>query len=394
MPFKNIDLDHNATTPIDPEVVAAIQAAWLNAGGNPGSRHTSGRQARRLLEDARESIAAILGAKPIEVVFTSGGTESNNTAIRGFTQGSAGSIVATPGSHPSMESVILRRERQGWQRIELPVNQQGLIHLESLGEIDWPRVRLAAVLLAHNETGVVQPLNELSCWCRQHSVPLHVDAVQAVGKIPVHFRDLGAATLSLAAHKFHGPRGIGALLIRDGIPLPALFVGGHQERDHRAGTEPVALAAGMARALEIWQAHQTQIHLRLSSLRNRLESQLKALCPPVVVHGEGGERLPNTLNLAFPGCDGEALLVALDLAGICCSMGSTCASGSSEPAPILLRMGCSRELALASLRFSVGRTNAMEEIDVAADRIAKVVTNMRARRTGTSGSEIARKAAP
>ncbi len=413
MPPSSIYLDHNATAPPDPDVVAAMSRVAMEAFGNPGSRHSAGRQARRALEDARELVAAILGANPSEVVFTSGGTEANNTAIFGLTPGPAGTIALPAGEHPSIEMAVRGREAQRWKRVTLPLDERGLIRLQSLQglpeepwdrlpachplpgldaektdrleaypteEVDWTELRLVSLLLAHNETGVIQPVGEIAAFCATHRVPLHLDGVQAVGKIPVNFHELGATTLSLAAHKFHGPRGVGALLVREGTRLNSLLLGGHQEREHRAGTEPVALAVGLARALEIWQADRVRIHERLTQLRDRLESQLIATCSPVVIHAAGAERLPNTLNVGFVGCDGEALLVALDLAGVCCSMGSACASGSSEPAPILLAMGCSRELALSSLRFSVGRANTIDEIDTAAERVATAVARMRNRR--------------
>ena len=380
MPASTIYLDHNATTPPDPVVIAAMEVAWAEAYGNPGSRHSAGRRARRALEEARELVASILGAEPAEVVFTSGGTEANNAALFGLTQGRTGTIALPQGEHPSVEMAVRRLESTGWSRGTLPLDERGVLAPESLAAIDWQPLRLVTLLLAHNETGVIQPVSELAALCARHQVPLHLDAVQAVGKIDVDFQALGATTLSLGAHKFHGPRGIGALLIREGTRLGPLLHGGHQEREHRPGTEPVALAVGLAQALTLWHADRQRIRQYLTSLRDRLQSQLVENCSPVVVHGAAAERLPNTLNLAFPGCDGEALLVALDLAGVCCSMGSACASGSSEPAPILLAMGCSRELALASLRFSVGRENSLAEIDEAAQRIVTVVQKMRSRR--------------
>ncbi len=380
MPPSLIYLDHNATTPPDPAVIAAMEVAWNEAYGNPGSRHSAGRRARRALEESRESVASILGAKPAEVVFTSGGTEANNTAVFGMAQGRTETIALPAGEHPSVEMAVRRLESTGWSRETLPLDGRGLIPPACWAALDWSRLRLVTLLLAHNETGVIQPVSELARLCRQHQVPLHLDAVQAVGKIDVDFHELGATSLSLGAHKFHGPRGVGALLIREGTRLGPLFYGGHQEREHRAGTEPVALAVGLAQALELWHADRQRIRANLTTLRDRLATQLSETCSPVVIHGSGAERLPNTLNVAFPGCDGEALLVALDLAGVCCSMGSACASGSSEPAPILLAMGCSRETALASLRFSVGRGNTIAEIDEATRRITSVVQRMRNRR--------------
>jgi cysteine desulfurase len=383
MPEPAIYIDHNATTRPDPRVIAAMEVAWAEAFGNPGSRHSAGRRARRALEDSRESVATILGANPSEVIFTSGGTEANNTAVFGFTQGQPASMALPAGEHPSIEQAVLRRMSSGWKRVTLELDSRGQINSRTLSALDWSQLRLVTLLLAHNETGVIQPIGELAALCTQHQVPLHLDGVQAVGKIDVDFHALGATTLSLGAHKFHGPRGVGALLIREGTRLGPLLVGGHQEREHRAGTEPVALAVGLATALELWHADRIRIRDHVTQLRDRLEARIIEACSPVVVHGAGAERLPNTLNVAFPGCDGEALLVALDLEGVCCSMGSACASGSSEPAPILLAMGCPREIALASLRFSVGRENTVEEMDEAARRIVQLVERMRGRRSSS-----------
>ena len=376
-----IDLDHNATTALAPEVQEAMAAVARDCPGNPGSRHAAGRKARRALEESREIVASILGAAPAEVIFTSGGTEANNAALFGFSEGRIGVIALPEGEHPSTEMAVRRLELRGWKRCSIPIDSQGLITSDAWSDLPWDSVQLATCLLAHNETGVIQPVTRLSELCAERRIPLHLDAVQAAGKIDVHFRSSGATSLSIGAHKFHGPRGIGALLIREGTRLAPLLVGGHQEREHRAGTEPVALAAGMAQALQLWSDQKERWQRDLTQLRDRLEHQLRDSCAPVVVHGHMAERLPNTLNIGFPGCDGEALLVALDLAGICCSMGSACASGSSEPAPILLAMGCSKELARASLRFSLGRDNTLDEVDEAARTIAATVRRMRDRRT-------------
>lgn len=358
-----------------------MEAAARDCPGNPGSRHAAGRKARRALEESREIIASILGAAPAEVIFTSGGTESNNAALFGFSEGRHGVIALPEGEHPSVEMAVRRLESRGWKRCSIRIDSQGLISSDALSEVPWDLVQIATCLLAHNETGVIQSVKGLTELCAERRIPIHLDAVQAAGKIEVNFRSLGATSLSVGAHKFHGPRGIGALLIREGTRLAPLLVGGHQEREHRAGTEPVALAVGMARALQLWSNQKERWHRDLTQLRDRLEHQLRHACAPVVVHGHMAERLSNTLNIGFPGCDGEALLVALDLAGICCSMGSACASGSSEPAPILLAMGCSKELARASLRFSLGRDNTPDEVDQAARTIATTVRRMRDRRT-------------
>src|SRR5690606_9003948 len=237
-----------------------------------------------------------------------------------------------PGEHPATEESVRELESQGWQRHTLPVNSEGLIPVSAYDEVPWSDVRLATLLLAHNETGVIQDVAPLSERCRQHGIPLHVDAVQAVGKIDVDFHALGCSTMSVGAHKFHGPRGIGALLVREGVQLPPVQFGGHQESGRRPGTECVALAAGMAVALQRWHEQRQQRTATIRELRDRLEWRLLSEAAPAIVNGSLEHRLPNTLNIAFPGCPGEALLVALDLEGIACSLGSTCASGSSEPA--------------------------------------------------------------
>lgn len=377
MSLTPIYLDNNATTPVHPEVVEVVARCMREGFANPGSRHVAGRRARVILEDARETVARILGADPAEVIFTSGGTESSNQAIFGLTSGRPGVIVLTAGEHPAtLESckVLLQR---GFRNHILPVDSRGLLKPEAYAEVPWPEVRLVTVILAHNETGVIQDLSELAALCHEQRVPLHVDAVQAVGKIPVNFGRIGATALSLGAHKFQGPRGVGALLVRQGIKLTPWMFGGHQEQDRRPGTEAVPLIAGMARALEIWEAEQVERTARMTRLRDKLETELQRLCAPVVVNGAGAPRLPNTLNISFPGCDGEAVLVALDLKQVCCSLGSTCASGAAEPAPSLVAMGCSPEIYRSAVRFSVGPETTDQEIEEALGRIAEVVSQAR-----------------
>jgi cysteine desulfurase len=335
-------------------------------------------------------MAAILGAHPDEVIFTSGGTEANNMAILGFATGEPGTIALTAGEHPAVMEASRHLAGQGWKLHTLPVDEDGLLLLphfakgksvaprgESPDALPWHDLRLVSVILAHNETGVLQDLVPLSDLCRERGVPLHVDAVQAVGKIPVNFHELGVASLALGAHKFHGPRGVGALLLRRGLQLAPSAFGGHQESGRRPGTEVVPLIAGMAHSLELFHAEAEARMARLRSLRDRLEAGLRETCPPVILNGSRERRLPNTLNIAFPGVDGEALLVALDLAGIACSLGSTCASGSAEPAPVLLAMNRPREVWHSSVRFSVGIENSAEEIDQAIPTIAGTVRRLR-----------------
>lgn len=369
-----IYLDHNATTRPHPEVVDVMQRHSRESFANPGSRHAAGRRARQVLETARESMAAILGAHPDEVIFTSGGTEANNMALLGGAAGPPGTIALTAGDHPAVTESCQFLKTHGWKLSLLPVDEAGRLPADTAIP---DSATLVTVILAHNETGVIQDVSHLAAECRARRIPCHIDAVQAVGKIPVNFHALGVSSLALGAHKFYGPRGIGALLLRRDTELAPTSFGGHQESGRRPGTEAVALIAGMARALELFHGEQDQRQQHTRTLRDLLEARLAALCPPVVVNGSRAERLPNTANMAFPGVDGEALLVALDLAGIACSLGSTCASGAAEPSPILLAMNCPEEVWRSSVRFSLGIENTIKEIEEAARTIAGVVTRLR-----------------
>ena len=374
-----IYLDNNATTKPHPEVIDVVQRHWRDSFGNPGSRHAAGRRARQVLEASRESMAAILGADPDEVIFTSGGTESNNMAVLGFTGGPPGTIGLTAGEHPAIMETCRFLAAKGWRLAILPVDTEGLL-VSPGGRLAHDDLRLVTIILAHNETGVIQDVRSLAAECLARGVPFHVDAVQAVGKIKINFHELGVSSLALGAHKFYGPRGIGALLLRRGLKLAPSGFGGHQEAGRRPGTEVVPLIAGMARALELFQADSEQRIERTRALRDLLEQRLAAACPPVILNGSRERRLPNTLNVAFPGVDGEALLVALDLADIACSLGSTCASGSAEPAPALLAMNRPREVWHSSVRFSVGIETTAAEIDQAAETIAGIVNGLRSQK--------------
>jgi cysteine desulfurase len=375
--MPSIYLDNNATTPVSPEVMQCMNDAWGTAFANPGSQHSYGREARRILEDSRESIAEILNADASEVIFTSGGTESINMAIYGFTFGRTGAIAITAGEHPATLMACTRARQNGWQIVTIPVDEQGRIDANQLPTLPWNDIKLVCVILAHNETGVIQNIAPVNQLCRQHGAALMLDAVQAVGKIPVDFESLGATALAFGAHKFHGPRGIGGLLLKRGVKLPPFLEGGHQENGRRAGTEPVPLIAGMAKALQLWSSDWENRSDRISRLRDQLQEELVARCSPVVVHGAEADRLVNTLSIAFPGIPGEAMLVNLHLAGVACSLGSTCASGSAEAAPSLLAMGLDPEVCKSSVRFSLGYQNSAEEIGEASKRIASVVGRLR-----------------
>ncbi len=426
--MQPIYLDHNATTSLCPEAAAAMAECQASAWANPESQHQLGRAARRRLEDAREGIAGILGVdlsgrEPDQIVFTSGGTEANNLALFGLSGASVessgrflsappfyklttsrpppirgeGDTAAAPRlivseiEHPSVAAAARELARRGWHVDRLPVSKKGDILLfgdaNSANDAEKSRMsafsgaRLVSVMLANNETGVIQSIRELAVECAAAGVPLHTDAVQAVGKVPVNFRELGVAAMTIAAHKFGGPRGIGALVVRGGVKLAPQLFGGVQQSGLRPGTEPVALVAGMHAALAAFAGEQSVRIERMTQVRDRLESAVVAAYPGAVVIGADAPRLPNTSCIAFPGLDRQALVMALDLAGVCCSTGSACASGSSEPSPTLVAMGLPAELVSSSVRFSIGASTTPTNIDEAIKRIVAVLAGRRSRKS-------------
>jgi len=378
--LKRIYCDHNASAPILPEVVEAMVECHARWPGNPASQHRTGREARRALEDAREAIAELLGARLAgpradRLIFTSGGSEANNLALLGMAAargGPPGEAIVSSIEHPSVMAAAVELERAGWCVSYLDANLDGAVSVEHFDELLSPRTALVSVMLANNETGAFQPVAELAERAAAAGVFLHTDAAQAAGKAHVDFRSLGVAALSVAAHKFHGPLGIGALVLRHDVRLAPRVVGGVQQSGLRAGTECVALAVGMRTALEACRRDASRRGAQLAELRDRFERELGEVYPPLVVNASGSARLSNTSNLAFVGLDRQALLVALDLAGIDCSTGSACASGSSEPSPVLRAMGCAKGVIDSSLRFSFGVTATAAEIDEAIERIATV----------------------
>ncbi|MEP3481778.1 MAG: cysteine desulfurase family protein [Fuerstiella sp.] len=376
MSSPTIYLDNNATTAIHPDVLPVVLETSQTAFANPGSQHRFGRAARNVLEDSRDQIAAILGAHSSEVIFTSGGTESLNAAVYGFTMGRKGTIAYTAGEHPAMLAACERSRQAGLKTCTMDVDAEGRIIAERLDGLPWADLKLVSMILAHNETGVIQDLTPVVKLCQEHRVPLLVDGVQAVGKIPVNFHELGATALAFGAHKFHGPRGIGGLLLRRGVPLPAFLEGGHQESGRRAGTEAVPLVAGMAKALQLFDDEAKAIIANTAKRRDTLEAELCSEFPAAIVHSGRANRLHNTLNIAFPGIHAEALLVNLDLAGIACSLGTTCASGSAEATPALLAMGCSEEIARSSIRLSLSRFTTEKDICAAAEIVIRVLRSM------------------
>jgi cysteine desulfurase len=375
-----IYLDHNATTPLDPDVLEAMRPYFLTAG-NAESRHSAGRRARRAWEEAKETVARILGAEPGEVIFTSGGTEANNLAIFGLVgatiEEGPGHLVSSPIEHPAVAEPVARLEADGFLVTRPRVNREGLADPEAMAASFGDQTRLVTLMLANNETGGLQPVARLAELANARSIPVHTDAVQAVGRVPVDFRSLGVTTLAASAHKFHGPVGVGILLVRGGVKLSARLFGGGQQQGRRPGTVAVPLAVGLARALELWHDEQRQRIARWTTLRDRLETGLVAALGPdrVIRNGPADPslRLPQTLNLGFVGLDGDALIMQLDLAGIAASLGAACASGSTRPSPTLLAMRVPDDRLRSSVRFSLGATTTEEEIDEAIARIIPAV---------------------
>ena len=351
MSVASIYLDANATTPLHREVMAELMPALTGHFANPSSVHKPGQDARALVDAARERCARALKCAPGEIIFTSGGTESDALAILG---GKPRKLVTTAVEHPA----VLAPCAQALECVRVPVSSAGELDLEALRRA-LPGASLCSAMAANNETGVVFPLPKIAALCREAGVPLHVDAVQAAGKLALDFPwDL----ISISAHKIEGPKGAGLLGVRRGIKVAALQAGGHQERGRRGGTENVAGIVGLGSALERAVRGQPERESRLRALRDRLEAAARAI-PGARVAGAGVERVCNTLNVAFSGCDGETLLAALDLEGISVSTGSACSSGSLEPSPVLLAMGYPPDLAGGALRFSLWSGNTAEEID-------------------------------
>ena len=397
--MRPIYLDNNATTCIDPVVADSMARCWRDLGGNPSSQHQFGRRARKTLEEARERIATLLGAKTSgmradQLVFTSGGTESNNLALRGLAGTPPGRIIISAIEHPSVAATADQLARTGFELAHLPANLDGVVQVAALQSLLDDKTRLVSVMLANHETGVLQPVLELAEICQLAGLPLHTDAVQVAAKLPIDFQSLKAAALSVSAHKFHGPVGIGALLVRHDVFLEPILYGGSQQQGLRSGTESVALAVGMWQALELWYGEAEQRQRLMNELRARLESNLKHGVPDLQIHGANTQRVPHTVSATFPGVDRQALVMALDLAGIACSTGSACASGSSEPSPVLLAMGIETTLVECSLRFSLSAQTTALDVDQSAERIIQVYRDLRQTQTTRKTAASARMVGP
>ena len=375
--MTRIYLDHAATTPARAEVVAAM--APLLGGYNPNSLHAEGRAARAAVDDARETVARVLGASPREIVFTGGGSESVVLAIVGAARAARGRgrhVVTVVTEHHAVLHAVDVLEREGWRVTRLPVDSRGLVDPAAFAAALTPETTVASVMLANNEIGVVQPVAELARVARERGVLLHTDAVQAPGWLPLDVDALGVDLLSLSAHKFHGPKGVGALYVRRGTALEPLIVGGGQEHGLRAGTENVAGIAGFAVALALADAERPATAARVAALRDRLEAGVVAAIPAAVVNGAGAPRLANNLSVAFAGVPSDALLIRLDLDGIAASAGSACAAGSLEPSHVAAALGLDERHRRGVIRFSLGRDTTESHIDDVLTRLPAILTSM------------------
>jgi cysteine desulfurase len=400
--MSRIYLDHNATTPVEPAVLDAMLPYFAGDFGNAASIHTPGQRARAAVETAREQVAALLGARPQEIVFTSGGTESDNHAIFGIVRSAPGAtkhVITTQIEHEAVLNACQALEKEGAaassaniaangannnatprKAIEvtyLPVDSNGLVDPESVRDAIRPHTVLITIMHANNELGTVQPLEQIGRIAAQNDIYFHADAVQSAGKIPLNVNALGVDLLSISGHKFYAPKGIGALYIRGGTRLRQLLYGGHHQRGFRPGTENVPGIVGLGKAADLARATLSDDGSRISLLRDELERGLLAGIPNSRANAAGAPRTPNTTNLTFPGIEGEALIIALDLKGLACSTGAACSSGAVEPSHVLTAIGLSPEDARASIRFSLGRHTSQQDIAAALEIVPAAVAQLR-----------------
>jgi len=385
MTEERIYLDYAATTPLDPRVLEAMMPYMTEHFGNPNSIHSFGREARRAIDEAREKIAQLLNCQPSEIVFTSGGTESDNLALRGVAEAyrhKGNHIVTTAIEHHAVLRTCKALEDMGFFVTYLPVDEHGLVSPEQVAEAVNERTILVSIMHANNEIGTIEPIAEIVRAVKEKrpDTIVHTDAVQTVGHIPVDIQELGVDLLSFSAHKFYGPKGIGGLFVRKGVRLVPQITGGGQERNRRSGTENVAAIVGMAKALELAVEEMPTELPRLQALRDELITGVLSRIPETRLNGHPTLRLPHNANFSFRGIEGEALLPQLDLNGIAASSGSACSSGSLEPSHVLLALGLDYELAIGSLRITLGRFTTREHILRLLDLLPKVVEKLRALR--------------
>jgi cysteine desulfurase len=380
--MRRIYLDHNATTPVHPAVLDTMLPFFSGEFGNASSIHGFGQRARAAVETAREQVAALVNARPQEIVFTSGGTESDNHAIFGAVRaaiaaGLPAHVITTAIEHEAVLNTCEELEKQRAAVTYLRVSRDGLIDVEELRRAIRPETVLITVMHANNEIGAVQPLREIGRIAAEPGIAVHTDAVQSVGKIPVDVQACGVQLLSLSGHKIYAPKGIGALYVKSGTRVTQFLYGGHHQRGFRPGTENVAGIVGLGKAAELARLWLADDRARIGALRDRLEEGLSARVPDARANGAGAPRTPNTCNVTFAGIEAEALVIALDLKGVACSTGAACSSGAVEPSHVLTAIGLPAEEARASVRFSLGRGTTQEEVDAVLEIVPAAVAQLR-----------------
>ncbi len=379
--MKRIYLDHNASTPVHPDVIKAMAPFWREVFGNASSVHRFGQQARKAIEDAREKVAGFIGGSSQEIFFTSGGTESDNLAVKGAAcacQAKGKHIITSSIEHHAVLSTCKHLEKQGYKVTYLPVDKYGLVDPNDVGKAITEETILISIMYANNEVGTIQPIADIGKIAKERGVPFHTDAVQAVGKIPVNVNELNVDLLTLSGHKIYGPKGIGALYVRKGTRIAPQIHGGHHEKNKRAGTENVPGIVGLGKAIEITRDTLQEESIRLTGLRNMLCSGISEKIEHVVLHGHTARRQPNTLNMSFEFVEGESIILGLDMKGIAVASGSACTSGSLEPSHVLKAMGVDPAISQGSIRFSLGRDNTKEDIDYVLEVLPGVVSRLRA----------------
>ncbi len=378
-PEKVIYMDNNATTAVAPEVFEAMRPFLTELYGNPSSIHHFGGQVAAHIETAREQMAALLGAAPTEVIFTSCGTESDSAAIHSALNlcPKRNKLVISKVEHPAVLNLGKDLERRGYRVSQIPVDGKGRLDMERAAEMIDDDTAVVSVMWANNETGNIYPVAELSELAHKNGALFHTDAVQAVGKVPMNLDDLSIDFLSLSGHKLHAPKGVGALYVKRGVRFRPFIVGGHQESGRRAGTENVASIVGLGKAAELARAHIAEETAFVGKLRDKLEKTVLETIPSVRVNGDPEHRLPNTTNISFEYIEGESILMLLDMFGICASSGSACTTGSLEPSHVLRAMGIPYTAAHGAIRFSLSRYNTMQEIDFVLEKLPPVIARLR-----------------
>jgi cysteine desulfurase len=375
--MRRIYLDNNATTPVLPEVLEAMRPYFGEHFGNASSIHHHGQETRAAVERARDSVASLLGCRAAEVVFTSGGTEGDNLAIAGLT-GAGDHVITSSVEHHAVLHACKHIEETGCDVTYVPVDGRGLVDPDDVRRALRSNTKLISIMMANNETGVLQPVEEIGKIAAEADVNFHTDAVQAAGKVPIDVKQIGCDVLSISGHKMHAPQGVGALFVRRGTRLQPLFYGGRHERSRRAGTENVPGIVGLGKAAELaMQGFENDDDKKMSTLRDRLQQGILAQVEEAAVNGDGAARVPNTVNTYFDHIEGEAMVISLDLKGLAVSTGAACSAGAIEPSHVLLAMGLRADRARASVRFSLGKQNTAEDIDLALALVPETVARLR-----------------